>query len=219
MRLTNLLPRLAFSLLLLAGVGWVITHRPVVDAAALEAWLEGLGAWAPVGFVALYVAGTVLLFPAALLSLAGGAFFGPVWGALLDLIGATLGAGMAFLVARYLAADWVAARLRGRLGRLVAGVEAEGWRFVALVRLVPLIPFNLLNYALGLTRIGFLPYVLASAVCMIPGAVAYTWLGYAGRSAAAGDAAGLRYALLGLAALALTAFAPRLVRRLRGALA
>jgi uncharacterized membrane protein YdjX (TVP38/TMEM64 family) len=219
MRLRERVPRLGLLILLVGGVIWVVTQRPVVDAGALQAWLEGLGPWAPVAFVALYVVGTVLLFPAALLSLAGGAVFGPVWGAVFDLIGATLGAAAAFLVARYLAADWVAARLSGRLGRLVAGVEAEGWRFVALARLVPLIPFNLLNYALGLTRIGFLPYVLASAVCMIPGAIAYTWLGYAGRSAAAGDAAGLRYALLGLAALALTAFAPRLVRRLRGAVA
>lgn len=219
MRLSNLLPRLALLALLVAGAVWALAHSPMLDVASLEAWLHGLGVWAPVAFVALYVIGTVLLFPAALLSLAGGAIFGPVWGAVVDLIGATLGAAAAFLVARYLAADWVAARLSGKLARLVAGVEAEGWRFVALMRLVPLIPFNLLNYALGLTRIGFLPYVLASAVCMIPGAIAYTWLGYAGRSAAAGDTRALRYALLGLAALALTAFAPRLVRRLRAAAA
>ncbi|MBN9511716.1 MAG: TVP38/TMEM64 family protein [Alphaproteobacteria bacterium] len=207
--------RLGFFLVLAAGAVWAFTHRRTFDAASLEAWLQGLGVWAPVAFIALYVIGTVLLFPAALLSLAGGAFFGPVWGAVVDLAGATLGAAAAFLVARYLAADWVAARVSGKLARLVAGVEAEGWRFVALMRLVPLIPFNLLNYALGLTRIGFLPYILASAVCMIPGAIAYTWLGYAGRSAAAGDTRALRYALLGLAVLALTAFAPRLVRRLR----
>ena len=80
----------------------------------------------------------------------------------------------------------MAQRLGGRLRRLIDGVEAEGWRFVALMRLVPLVPFNLLNYALGLTRISLSAYVLASAVCMLPGAIAYTWLGYAGRSAAVG---------------------------------
>jgi uncharacterized membrane protein YdjX (TVP38/TMEM64 family) len=74
-------------------------------------------------------------------------------------------------VARYLAADWVARKAGGRLGRLIAGVEAERWRFVAFVRLVPLFPFNLSNYALGLTRIPLSHYVLASLVCMAPGAI------------------------------------------------
>jgi uncharacterized membrane protein YdjX (TVP38/TMEM64 family) len=95
-------------------------------------------------------------------------------------------------------------------------VAAEGWRFVALMRLVPLVPFNLLNYALGLTRISLPAYVIASAICMLPGAVAYAWLGYAGRTAAAGDAMALRYGLLGLGVLATIALLPRLFRRFRG---
>ena len=83
------------------------------------------------------------------------------------------------------------------------------------MRLVPLVPFNLLNYALGLTGISLPAYVLTSAICMIPGAIAYTWLGYAGRSAAGGDTAALRYGLLGLGVLAMIAFVPRLFRRFR----
>jgi rhodanese-related sulfurtransferase len=101
------------------------------------------------------------------------------------------------------------------LRRLVDGVTAEGWRFVALMRLVPFVPFDLLNYALGLTGMSLHAYVLTSAICMLPGAVAYTWLGYAGRSAAAADAAALRYGLLGLGALAMIAFLPQLLRRFR----
>jgi uncharacterized membrane protein YdjX (TVP38/TMEM64 family) len=95
----------------------------------------------------------VAFLPGAVFGLAGGALFGPVWGSLWNLIGATLGATLAFLAARYTAGDWVARRTGARLKALVEGVEAEGWRFVAFVRLVPLFPFNLLNYALGLTRI------------------------------------------------------------------
>ncbi len=203
--------------MLLAGaVAWIATHRAALGPTALAARLDGLGAWGPAGFLVVYAVGSVLMFPAGLLSVAGGAAYGPVWGAVLDLIGATLGAGGAFLVARYLAADWVAGRLQqGRLARLVAGVEAEGWRFVAMVRLVPIIPFALLNYALGLTRIGFWPYLAASAVCMVPGSIAYTWLGYAGRTTAAGESGGLRYGLLGLGLLALAAFVPRIVKRMR----
>jgi uncharacterized membrane protein YdjX (TVP38/TMEM64 family)/rhodanese-related sulfurtransferase len=209
------LARIAGFLVLAAGAVWIVMHRDLIEVGAIETWLRGFGAWAPAGFVLIYAAGTVLFFSGALLSLAGGALFGPVWGTVWNLLGATLGATLAFLIARSLGADWVAHRLGGRLRRLVDGVAEEGWRFVALMRLVPLVPFNLLNYALGLTRISLSAYVLASAVCMLPGAIAYTWLGYAGRSAAAGNSSALRYALPALGVLAMIAFLPRLFRRFR----
>jgi uncharacterized membrane protein YdjX (TVP38/TMEM64 family)/rhodanese-related sulfurtransferase len=209
------LARVAGLLVLGAGVAWIMMHRDLINTGAVETWLRGFGAWAPAGFVLIYAAGTVLFFSGALLSLAGGALFGPVWGTAWNLLGATLGATLAFLIARGLGADWVAQRLGSRLRRLVEGVAEEGWRFVALMRLVPLVPFNLLNYALGLTHISLRAYVLASAVCMLPGAIAYTWLGYASRSAAAGDSSALRYALPALGVLAMIAFLPRLFRRLR----
>jgi rhodanese-related sulfurtransferase len=98
---------------------------------------------------------------------------------------------------------------------LINGVEAEGWRFVAFVRLVPLFPFNLANYALGLTRIPLVHYILASSVCMLPGTLAYTYLGYAGREAATGGEYLVQKGLIGLALLAAVAFLPRLVARLR----
>src|SRR4029450_1069506 len=134
--------------------------------------------WACVVHVALFALGTVLFVPGALIGLAGGALFGPVWGTILNLMGATLGATAAFLVARYVGADWVRRQAGGRLARLVAGVEAEGWRFVAFTRLVPLFPFNLLNYALGLTRIPLRHYVLTSLICMAPGTLAFTRLAH-----------------------------------------
>jgi rhodanese-related sulfurtransferase len=82
---------------------------------------------------------------------------------------------------------------------------------------VPIVPFNLLNYALGLTRIRSVPYVLATVVCMVPGAAAYAWLGHAGGAAITGEAGAVRYALLGLAVIALIALAPRLVQRIKSA--
>jgi uncharacterized membrane protein YdjX (TVP38/TMEM64 family)/rhodanese-related sulfurtransferase len=209
------LARVAGFLALGGGAVWIVMHRELIDAGAIEIWLHSFGVWAPFGFVLLYAAGTVLFFSGALLSLAGGALFGPVWGTAWNLLGALLGATLAFVIARGLGADWVERRLGGQLRRIVDGAEAEGWRFVALMRLVPLVPFNLLNYGLGLTRISLSTYVLASAVCMLPGAIAYTWLGYAGRTAAAGDSSALRYGLLGLGVLAMIAFLPRLLRRFR----
>src|SRR6185503_627632 len=103
-----------------------------------------------------------------------------------NLLGASLGATAAFLLGRYVAGDCIRRMAGGRLDRLVTGVEAEGWRFVAFVRLVPIFPFNFLNYALGLTRIPLGPFVLASLICMLPGTFVYTWLGYTGRQVVTG---------------------------------
>lgn len=210
------LPRILLLLGIVAAIAWAAVNRDRLDLEALDAWLSGFGILAPLAYLVFYAAGTVAFLPGALFALAGGALFGPVWGALLNLVGATIGASFAFLIARYLAGDWVAARTGGRMKRLIEGVEAEGWRFVAFVRLVPLFPFNLTNYALGLTRISFRSYAITSFISMAPGAIAYTWLGHAGREALAGDASAIRYGLLALGLLAAIAFLPRLVRRLRG---
>jgi uncharacterized membrane protein YdjX (TVP38/TMEM64 family) len=150
------------------------------------------------------------------LTLSGGAVFGPLWGTIWNLAGATLGASLAFVTACYLASDWVSRKSGEGLRRILQGVEAEGWRFIAFVRLVPLFPFNLLNYALGLTRIGFATYVLTSAVCMVPGALAYTWLGYAGRQAVTGDEHTIDDVLIAIGILAAAVLLPSLVRRFRG---
>lgn len=200
---------------LLIAIGFAVAFREQIDPASLEAWIAGFGITAPLVFAAVYALASVLFLPGMVMTLAGGALFGPVWGTLINLFGATLGATAAFLVARYLGADWISRRLGGRLKELVAGVEAEGWRFVAFVRLVPLFPYNLLNYALGLTRIRMLAYVIATFVFMAPGAFAYTYVGYAGRQAIAGGEAAIQTGLIALALLAAVAFIPRLVKRLR----
>ncbi len=208
---------LRFGLLaaLLAGIALAVIYREQFDAAALEAWVREAGPAGPVLFMLIYAMATVFFLPGSVLTLAGGALFGPVWGTLINLTGATLGAALAFLVARYLAADWVQRKTGGRLRQLKEGVEQEGWRFVAFVRLVPLFPFNLLNYALGLTRIRFTEYVIASWLFMLPGAIAYTYVGYVGREALAGEEGLIRKILLALALLAVVGFLPRLVAILR----
>ena len=144
----NLL-RALLALLLVGGVALAFVYRDRTDAAMLEDWVTGAGVAGALLFMALYAIATVLFLPGSMLTLAGGVLFGPVWGTLYNLAGATIGAVLAFLVARYLASDWVQARAGsgGRIGRLLKGVEAEGWRCVAFTRLVPLFPFNLLNWA------------------------------------------------------------------------
>lgn len=215
MNRTALVFRLAVTLLLAAAIVWAVLNRDQLDLAQMDAWLSGFGIFAPVVYALLFAMATVAFVPGTLFALAGGVMFGPVWGAVLNLAGATVGASLSFLIARYLAGQWVSNKVGGRLKKLVDGVDAEGWKFVAFVRLVPFFPFNLTNYALGLTRIGFLPYVITSLVCMAPGAVAYTWLGYAGREAAAGNASAIKYGLFTLGLLAAIAFLPRLFGRLK----
>jgi uncharacterized membrane protein YdjX (TVP38/TMEM64 family)/rhodanese-related sulfurtransferase len=207
--------RILLGLVLLAGITLALLYRDRLDVAALEQWVQSAGLAAPLLFMLVYAIAAVLFLPGSVLTLAGGALFGPVLGTFYNLTGATLGALLAFLVARYLASDWVARRAGGRLKQLIAGVESEGWRFVAFTRLVPLFPYNLLNYALGLTRIRLWHYLLATYVCMLPGALAYTYLGYAGREAIAGGEGLIQKGLLALALLATVAFLPRLVSRWR----
>ncbi len=207
--------KLLLLLALAAGIATAIYYREQFSASALEQWVAQFGAAGPLLFMLIYAAGTVLFLPGSVLTLAGGAVFGPVWGTLYNLTGATLGATLAFLIARYLAADWVERKSGGRLKQIKTGVENEGWRFVAFVRLVPLFPFNVLNYALGLTRIKLAHYIIASYICMLPGAIAYTYLGYAGREAVAGGEAAIQKGLLALALLAAVAFLPRIISRLR----
>ncbi len=215
MAMNNRFIRIGLLLMLVAGIAVTVIYRDRFDIAALERWIQEAGIWAPLLFMAVYAVAAVLFLPGSVLTLAGGALFGPVLGTFYNLTGATIGATLAFLIARYLVSDWVAERTGGGLKQLINGVEGEGWRFVAFTRLVPLFPFNLLNYALGLTRIKLSHYLLATYICMLPASIAYSYLGYAGREAVGGGEGLIRKVLLALALLALVAFLPSLIGKLR----
>jgi uncharacterized membrane protein YdjX (TVP38/TMEM64 family) len=208
---------LAFVLLLVIAGGlslaWVFDR--LVSAQSLTAWVAGLGHWAPVGFVLLYAVATVAMVPGSLFDLAGGALFGPYLGSLLDLTGCSIGAALTFLISRYLARDWVEARAGPRTHNIMRSVEADGWQFVAFLRLVPIFPYNVINYLLGLTRIPFHHYMFATVVFMAPSTLVYTWIGHAGREAIAGDTDNLYYALLALGLLAAMLLLPRFYKRWR----
>lgn len=150
------------------------------------AWVQGLGVWGPVAYIAGYVLATVLFAPGVILTLASGVIFGLFWGTVYTVIGATLGAACAFLVARYLARGFVERRLaeRPRFQAIDRAVGRQGFKIVFLMRLSPIFPYNLLNYALGLTRVRFSDYLLA-CVGMIPGTLLYVYYGKALGSLAA----------------------------------
>ena len=150
------------------------------NAPAIIEWTNTLGFIAPIFFLLLYCLATILLLPTMVLTLAGGALFGPIIGTLFNLMGATLGAASAFCISRYLVSDWLASKDNIRLTKLIAGVEGRGWQFVALLRLVPVIPFNLVNYGLGITRIKFSHYLITTVIFLIPAEIIFTYCGYAG---------------------------------------
>lgn len=207
--------RWVLLVILVAAIAVVVLYRDRIDVDAIDRWLANAGAAGPLLFIALYAVATVLFAPGTVMTLAGGALFGPITGTLYNIIGATLGATLAFLIARFIGGDWIENRSEGVLKRLKKGIEDEGWRFVAFTRLVPLFPFNVLNYAFGLTHIPLWQYVIASAICMLPGAAAYTYFGYVGRQALGGEEDLIRNGLIALALFAVVLFIPRVVKRLR----
>jgi uncharacterized membrane protein YdjX (TVP38/TMEM64 family) len=183
--------RLPISCLLLSLGVWLLwTSEPAIAApqalgfnpqellrSALE-WVNGLGAMGAIAFIALYIGATVAFFPGSILTLGAGVLFGVVLGSLYVFLGATLGATAAFLVGRYLARSWVSKKIEGnpKFHAIDEAVGREGFKIVLLTRLSPVFPFNLLNYAYGLTGVSLKDYVLAS-IGMIPGTLMYVYIG------------------------------------------
>ncbi len=145
----------------------------------LLAWIQEKGAWGPAIFVTAYILSCVLSIPGSILSLGAGAIFGVVLGSIYVSIGSTLGATAAFLIGRYFARDAVARKIQGNenFARIDEAVAEEGWKIVGLIRLSPMFPFNLLNYAFGLTRVSLRDYFFASWIAMMPGTVMYVYIG------------------------------------------
>lgn len=176
----------------------------------LRDFIAGAGPAGPIVFVIAYAVLTVLLVPGSVLTLAAGTFFGPLWGTLLTATGATLGATAAFIVARRAGRRQVERRLGARAERADAWIAGRGFLSVLYVRLIPAVPFNVFNYAAGLTAIGLRDYVAATALGILPGTFAFVALGDA-----LGDPGSQRFLLaLGLV-LALAVSAPLIDRARR----
>jgi uncharacterized membrane protein YdjX (TVP38/TMEM64 family) len=143
-----------------------------------------LGPWAIVIFIGAYALATVLLLPGSILTVGAGFVFGIGWGLLAVSIGSTLGAALAFLISRFLAREKIEAiaAKNENFRRIDKAIGAQGAKLIFLLRLSPLIPFNLSNYFYGLTAVKFWPYVLASWIGMLPGTLLYVYLGAAGKA-------------------------------------
>jgi uncharacterized membrane protein YdjX (TVP38/TMEM64 family) len=209
----------------LLAVGLVLAAHYFDAPARLRTGLDGiarLSPWGPALFALLYVAATVFFLPGSILTVGAGVVFGLVRGFVIVSISATLGATAAFLVGRYLARGWIAGKIEGhpKFKAIDEAVAREGWKIVALLRLSPVVPFNVLNYAFGVTRVSLRDYVVASWIGMMPGTLLYVYVGsIAGDLAGAGGRASRTpaewafYAVGLVATIAVTVFVTRLARR------
>jgi uncharacterized membrane protein YdjX (TVP38/TMEM64 family) len=141
-------------------------------------WVQSLGIWGPAAFILIYNLATILFIPGSVLTLGGGVLFGVFWGSFYVFIAATFGATFAFLIGRYLSRDWVSQKIDKypKFKAIDLAVAKEGLKIVFLTRLSPIFPFNLLNYAFGVTQVSLKDYILGS-IGMIPGTILYVYIG------------------------------------------
>ncbi len=205
----------------LAAVAAVLYFLPVGDWLATGADRAAeLGPLGLVLFAALYALATVFMVPGSALTLIGGAAFGFTLGTLSVWAGATLGLGLAFLVARRFARDRVSSWLANRpsFAAIDRAVAKEGWKIVLLTRLTPVFPFSLQNYAYGLTGVSFGGYLVASAVGILPGTMLYVYIASGAARAVSGDSGGLENALFVVGLVAFVLVTIRITRAARRAL-
>lgn len=178
----------------------VTQYMSLENMARLKDWIAGYGALGPLIYIGIFIAACIFFLPGLPIGVLGGVAFGPIKGALLASIGATLGATAAFLIARYAARSMVESWVEKnpQLKKLDEGVRQHGWRMLMITRLVPIFPFNLQNYAYGLTDIPLLTYIVVSFLCMLPGTIAYTFAG--GTLTSGGDIKEI-FTYLGIAAV------------------
>ncbi|HVC55138.1 MAG TPA: TVP38/TMEM64 family protein [Stellaceae bacterium] len=183
----------------------------------LRQWIVGLGLHGVAIFAATYIVGAVLLAPEALLTVIAGFAYG-FWGLPVVLVAATIGASLAFLIARYLARDRVRRLIAQRrtLAAVDRAVAEDGWKIVALLRLSPLVPFNLQNYLFGVTAIPFVHFVAATFFGIMPGTALYIYIGTLGT--AAGERDPLKWTLFGAGLVAGVAVVALIAAKARASL-
>lgn len=168
------------GLVVLVALGFLLLQTSDLQAMTPErirSWMLSFGIWAPVFYILFYTIRPLVFFPAVILTLAGGLAFGVWWGTLYVLIGASLGAYLSFGLARILGRETIQRWLGPRLQKLDVRLSGHGFQTVLFLRLVPLFPFDAVSYSAGLSRVRFRDYAPATTLGMVPGVVAYNFLG------------------------------------------
>jgi uncharacterized membrane protein YdjX (TVP38/TMEM64 family) len=201
--------RLALFGLLAVGAAAAWRWRGVLDPTTITAAIDRYPA-APLWFLAAHTAASLLFIPRTLLVIVAGLLFGMAWGIVWAASGSIAGAMAGFLVARYINSGVLDLR---HLGPVVGRVERGGWRAVAVLRLIPVMPHSVANYALGLTRLSLRAYTFGSLLGQLPMTIAYVVLGAAGERLMLGGASWIEPTLIGLVGLSLSLLIPAIARR------
>ncbi len=203
--------RIAVLIALVAAAVAVWLHRGAFDPGWISGAIGAHGA-APLVFLAVHIIASLIFFPRTVLAVAAGLIFGMGWGLVWASLGSVLGAVAGFLVARYVNSGMIEPESLPHLGPMLLRAEAGGWRAVAALRLIPVVPHSLANYALGLTRLKLASYTLGSFLGQLPMTLAYVELGAAGGRLWSGAAGWLAPTLVGVVALMVSLLLPRWVR-------
>lgn len=214
-RRRNIVLRSLVIAALAAGLIAVVIWRDEIDYEAIAAWTQNHSWWeTALEFIAVHVVAGLFFVPRLFLGLAAGALFGAVWGSVLAIVGGTLGAFVGFALVRFVNADAVKLREAPRIGPWLERAEKQGWRFVLVVRLIPVLPHSLVNYVFGLSKVSTPGYLLGSMLGMVPTAVIYANLGDSGRGVIQGSS---NYALLaawGFGLIFVSWLLPKVIARL-----
>jgi uncharacterized membrane protein YdjX (TVP38/TMEM64 family) len=200
--------RVVLVVLLACGLALAWHARGTLDPVAITAALRDYPA-VPLWFLAAHVLASLLFIPRTVLAVAAGLLFGVIMGVVWATAGSVLGAVAGFLIARYINGGWFSLESVPKLGPILLRAEKGGWRAVTALRLIPVIPHSLANYALGLTRLKLGDYTLGSFLGQLPMTIAYVDFAAAGGRMAAGQANWLLPILIGGGALALSVLLPR----------
>lgn len=207
---------------LVIAIGFFIAWKTglvskIQDVEAMQAFFKSFGVWGYLVFILVFIASCVFMLPGSMLTIIAGIAFGPVMGGIVALVGATLGATAAFLVAKYVARGMIEDKIgqNEMFKKIDNGVEKNGTSFLILTRLVPVFPFSFQNYAYGLTKINISTYFIVSLICMAPGAFIYAYM--AGEIVINGFSAGLliKFAAAGII-LFLISLIPKYIAKKKG---
>ena len=163
-------------LIFLLGIIIILKFSGAADKLIyVREWINGLGFWGPLVFILIYILAVILALPGSAITIAGATLFGSVWGVVLVSIASTIGASICFLISRYLARDFILRKFaqNEKFLKLDRMAEEHGAIVIAITRLIPIFPFNVLNYGFGLTGVPLRTYVFWSWLCMLPGTILY----------------------------------------------
>ncbi len=169
-----------FYLAALVFLGAVFIFKeflPFTDLESIKTFLLSFGPLAPIIYIILFTLVPLTLFPDALLAISSGAVFGIFWGTVYTMIGASCGATLSFFIARFLGRDFVTKLIKHKAEQFEDGIERQGFFVILIMRLIPLIPFDIISYGAGLSKIKFLDFLLGTLVGIIPGVIIYVNLG------------------------------------------